>query len=60
MREISVYHVDAFTTEKFRGNTAGVVLDAERLSEDEMQSIAKEFRNPYFYCLQLTRNMIIK
>lgn len=46
MREISVYHVDAFTTEKFGGNTAGVVLDAERLSEDEMQSIAKELNLP--------------
>ncbi|WP_043932012.1 PhzF family phenazine biosynthesis protein [Bacillus sp. EB01] len=46
MREISVYHVDAFTTEKFGGNTAGVVLDAEKLSEDEMQSIAKELNLP--------------
>ncbi|MEH7237372.1 PhzF family phenazine biosynthesis protein [Bacillus sp. JJ1562] len=46
MREIRVYHVDAFTTEKFGGNTAGVVLDAERLTEDEMQSIAKELNLP--------------
>lgn len=42
MRDISVYHVDAFTTEKFTGNTAGVVLDAEKLTEAEMQNIAKE------------------
>ncbi|MEY9973472.1 PhzF family phenazine biosynthesis protein [Lysinibacillus sp. RC46] len=42
MRDIRVYHVDAFTTEKFGGNIAGVVLDAEKLSENEMQSIAKE------------------
>ncbi|MFJ7731727.1 PhzF family phenazine biosynthesis protein [Lysinibacillus sp. NPDC097231] len=46
MRDIRVYHVDAFTTEKFSGNTAGVVLDAEKLSEDEMQSIAKELNLP--------------
>lgn len=42
MREIKVYHVDAFTTEKFTGNTAGVVLDAEILTAAEMQNIAKE------------------
>ncbi|MFC7395059.1 PhzF family phenazine biosynthesis protein [Scopulibacillus cellulosilyticus] len=46
MREIRVYHVDAFTIEKFGGNTAGVVLDAEKLTEDEMQSIAKELNLP--------------
>ncbi|MGT4652754.1 PhzF family phenazine biosynthesis protein, partial [Bacillus cereus] len=42
MKDIRVYHVDAFTTEKFGGNAAGVVLDGERLTEDEMQNIAKE------------------
>ncbi|WML49181.1 PhzF family phenazine biosynthesis protein [Neobacillus sp. PS3-34] len=46
MRKIRVYHVDAFTTEKFGGNTAGVVLDAEKLTEDEMQNIAKELNLP--------------
>ncbi len=46
MREIRVYHVDAFTTQKFGGNTAGVVLDAEKLTEDEMQNIAKELNLP--------------
>ncbi|WP_088044462.1 PhzF family phenazine biosynthesis protein [Bacillus sp. EAC] len=46
MREIRVYHVDAFTSEKFGGNTAGVVLDAEKLTEAEMQSIAKELNLP--------------
>jgi PhzF family phenazine biosynthesis protein len=38
--------VDAFTTEKFGGNAAGVVLDAEKLTEDEMQGIAKELNLP--------------
>lgn len=46
MRDIRVYHVDAFTTEKFCGNTAGVVPDADNLSEVEMQSIAKELNLP--------------
>lgn len=46
MRDIRVYHVDAFTTEKFGGNAAGVVLDGDLLTEDEMQSIAKELNLP--------------
>lgn len=46
MREIRVYHVDAFTTAKFGGNTAGIVLDAEKLTEIEMQCIAKELNLP--------------
>ncbi|WP_250620888.1 PhzF family phenazine biosynthesis protein [Bacillus subtilis] len=46
MRDIRVYHVDAFTTEKFGGNVAGVVLDGDLLTEDEMQNIAKELNLP--------------
>ncbi|KJF46623.1 MULTISPECIES: PhzF family phenazine biosynthesis protein [Bacillus] len=46
MKDIRVYHVDAFTTEKFGGNAAGVVLDGEWLTEDEMQNIAKELNLP--------------
>ncbi|KPN14189.1 PhzF family phenazine biosynthesis protein [Bacillus australimaris] len=42
MRDIRVYHVDAFTTETFGGNAAGVVLDGEFLTEEDMQRIAKE------------------
>lgn len=42
MRNIRVYHVDAFTDQPFTGNTAGVVLDAEQLTDSEMQHIAKE------------------
>lgn len=42
MRRIRVYHVDAFTDQPFTGNTAGVVLDAEHLSNQEMQQIARE------------------
>lgn len=42
MRTIRVYHVDAFTDQPFTGNTAGVVLDAEQLTGEEMQKIARE------------------
>ena len=35
--------VDVFTDCKFGGNQLAVVLEAEGLSQDEMQSIAKEF-----------------
>lgn len=42
MRNIRVYHVDAFTDQSFTGNTAGVVLDAEQLTGEEMQKIARE------------------
>lgn len=40
--EYNIYLVDSFTDEKFKGNPAGVVPDAKRLSEDQMQLIAKE------------------
>lgn len=37
-----VYHVDAFTSQPFRGNSAGVVFPADDLSEAQMQLIARE------------------
>ncbi|HLA68199.1 MAG TPA: PhzF family phenazine biosynthesis protein [Bacteroidota bacterium] len=46
MRKISFKHVNAFTTEQFSGNPAGVVLDAKGLSESKMQFIAREFALP--------------
>ncbi|MCH5583443.1 PhzF family phenazine biosynthesis protein [Shimazuella sp. AN120528] len=42
MRNISVYHVDAFTNVSFGGNPAGVVPQADGLTEKEMKNIAKE------------------
>ncbi len=38
---VTVYVVDAFTTVPDTGNRAGVVLDSDGLSEQDMQSIAK-------------------
>ncbi len=37
------YLIDAFSGERFSGNAAGVVLDAEGLDDCEMQKIAAEF-----------------
>lgn len=45
MKEIIVYQVDSFTKEKFKGNPAGVVLNAEHLITEEMQLIARELNN---------------
>ena len=42
MKTYRVYQVDAFTREKFRGNPAGVVSNAEGLTENQMQAIARE------------------
>ncbi|MBD1372758.1 PhzF family phenazine biosynthesis protein [Hazenella sp. IB182357] len=42
MKMIPVYHVDAFTTVPFGGNPAGVVPEAESLTEIEMKKIARE------------------
>ncbi|MEA3284429.1 MAG: PhzF family isomerase [Synergistota bacterium] len=40
-----VYQVDSFTRERFTGNPAGVVSDADGLSDVQMQRIARELNN---------------
>lgn len=45
MRSLKIYQVDAFTTEKFKGNPAGVVLGADGLSDEVMLRIARELNN---------------
>lgn len=42
MKEIKVFHYDAFSTKPNMGNPAGLVIDAEGLTNDEMQLIAKK------------------
>jgi PhzF family phenazine biosynthesis protein len=42
---VRVFQVDAFTSQRFRGNPAGVVLDADQLSSEQMQLIARELNN---------------
>lgn len=45
MRRTRIYQIDAFTTQLFRGNPAGVVPDAASLNASEMQLIARELNN---------------
>jgi PhzF family phenazine biosynthesis protein len=42
---VRAFQVDAFTAQRFRGNPAGVVLDADALSSEDMQLIARELNN---------------
>ena len=44
-KKYRIYQVDSFTRKKFAGNPAGVVLDADGLSEAQMQAIARELNN---------------
>lgn len=45
MKKYRIYQVDAFTKEKFHGNPAGVVPNADGLTEEQMQRIARELNN---------------
>ncbi|MBI2620125.1 MAG: PhzF family phenazine biosynthesis protein [Ignavibacteriales bacterium] len=45
-RKILLKHVNAFTSEPFFGNPAGVVPDAKGLNEPKMQLIARELAMP--------------
>lgn len=46
MKSYKLYLVDAFTKEKFTGNQAGVVINADGLSDDNMKKIARELNIP--------------
>lgn len=43
MSKLSYYIIDTFTAEPYSGNPAAVVLDADDLTVDQMQAIAREF-----------------
>ena len=45
LKNITLYQVDSFTKEKFKGNPAGVVTNADGLSDEQMQIIARELNN---------------
>ncbi len=45
MRRIQIHQVDAFTHQRFTGNPAGVVLNADGLEDGEMLAIARELNN---------------
>jgi len=45
MRKYNLFQIDSFTKEKFAGNPAGVITNADGLTPDEMQRIARELNN---------------
>lgn len=45
MSKYIVYQVDSFTKDIFKGNPAGVVYNADGLSQEQMQMIARELNN---------------
>lgn len=45
MKKYHIYQVDAFTKTKLSGNPAGVVTNADGLSDQQMQQIARELNN---------------
>jgi len=45
LKKLIIYQIDSFTKEKFKGNPAGVILNADGLRDDQMQLIARELNN---------------
>jgi len=45
MKKYSLFQVDSFTKELFKGNPAGVIPDADGLTDAQMQNIARELNN---------------
>ncbi|MHC4644941.1 MAG: PhzF family isomerase [Planctomycetota bacterium] len=45
MKTYRIYQIDAFTKDRFKGNPAGVVANADGLSDSQMQAIARELNN---------------
>lgn len=41
----TLYQIDSFTKERFAGNPAGVVINADNMDENTMQKIAREMNN---------------
>ena len=45
MKKYRIYQVDSFTRHRFHGNPAGVVPNADGLTEEQMRKIARELNN---------------
>ncbi len=43
MSQLNYYIIDAFTAERYSGNPAAVVLEADELTDDQYRAIAREF-----------------
>ncbi len=46
MTSLTVKHIDAFTSSPFAGNPAAVVLPSDPLTDEQMQSVAREMNLP--------------
>lgn len=44
-KKYNLYQIDSFTKENFTGNPAGVITNADGLTTDVMQKIARELNN---------------
>jgi PhzF family phenazine biosynthesis protein len=51
-RRCRLFHVDAFTRQRFCGNPANVVLDADDLTDEQMQKIASEVNGETAFVLE--------
>ena len=45
MKKLITYQIDSFTKERFKGNPAGVIMNADGLNDSQMQRIARELNN---------------
>lgn len=50
-KQCRLFHVDAFTRQRFCGNPARVVLDADELSDEQMQTVAGELNGETAFVL---------
>jgi len=62
MTKIDLHQVDAFTDQLFGGNPAGVVTNADQLSEHDMQNIAREMNlsETAFVCAPVASDATVK
>ncbi len=55
-KQCRLFHVDAFTRQRFCGNPARVVLGADELSDEQMQTIATELNGETAFVLAAESN----
>jgi len=62
LKKYQIYQVDAFTKTKLAGNPAGVVTNADDLTDQQMQQIARELNNSEtaFICQPSTKDADIR
>lgn len=59
---ITIYHYSSFTTQPGKGNPAGLVLDADELTTEQMQQIAHRvgFNETTFLCRSTTADLRLR